>query len=271
MMLRILSILIFCLVFTKLSYSQELSIKVDYRSIFNADYTQAIDDYEIRNKTDRMFNFSVRYYLNKKSSLSFSYAKVVNYSLLDNTDAIFPTNYLLIPNALTINGENIKALSKNGSDRLDSFILTYSYHNLFNHSVIRVNPTLGIELIHTEDEFFYKDYLLSYEQITLDEEVRVTGVLNMDGQYHQRFTPFLKPGIEFGIHPTKNSPVHFTIAINYRFPVFWDLNEVYLNRDLFLDTGEYVNYRTTSINTGRAFELLIGTEISLMKLKRLFR
>lgn len=270
MMYRLIITTFLCIFLHEIVFSQELSIKTDYRTIYKSNYIQAIDAYEVRDKNERMFNFSVRYHINKKSSFSLSYAKIVNYSLLEITDSAVPQNFLLIPNALTVNGDNIKVLSENGSDRLDSFTLTYSYHNIFNQSIVHVNPTLGVELIHTEEEQFFKDYVLFYEELTVNQTARQVGTINMDGQYHQRITPFLKPGIEFGIHPLKKSPIYFTIAVNYRFPIFWNLNDVYLNRDFIADTGGYINYRTTSINTGRAFELLIGTELSLKKLKALF-
>lgn len=270
MMYRVIVITFLCIFLHEIVLSQELSFKTDYRTIYSSNNNQAIDAYEVKNKNDRMFNFSVRYHVNKKTSFSLSYAKIVNYSLLEITDDNVPEHYILIPNALTVNGENIKVLSENGSDRLDSFTLTYSYHNIFNQSIIYVNPTLGVELIHTEEEQFFKDYVLFYEESTVDQTARQAGTINMDGQYHQRFTPFLKPGVEFGIHPLKKSPIHFTIAVNYRFPIFWNLNDVYLNRDFIPDTGGYINYRTTSVNTGRAFELLIGTEVSLKKLRSLF-
>lgn len=263
-----ISILIFCI--GKLS-SQDLSLKVDFRTIYNAAYVSAADVYEIRSKTDRMPSFSLRYSIDDKSSLSFSYAKIVNYSNLHISDPSLPAVLLLSPNPVSVNFVDYQALSENGSDRLDSFTLSYSYLNLFNTDRTQINPTLGLELIHTEEELFFKSIYLGYGDIVNDfENARTSGILLIDGQYHQRITPFIKPGIEFGIYLFKGSPIHLTAAVNYRFPLLWDLNEVNMTRSLTLDDGSILDYRTTHLNTGRAFEVLFGAELSLKSLRKLF-
>lgn len=269
-MIRIFLTISFLIFYIGKLLSQDLSIKVDFRTIYNANYVSAADAYEIRSKTDRMPSFSLRYNVHDKYSLTFSYAKIVNYSNLHISDPSLPSLLLLYPNPVSVNGEEYQSLSENGSDRLDSFTLSYSYLNLFESSRIQINPTMGLGLIHTEEELFFKDILLGFGNINNLENIRISGYLNVDGQYHQRITPFLKPGIEFGIYPFKGSLIHFTASVNYRFPLFWDLNETNMTRSLFLDDGSFLDYRTTHLNSGRAFELLFGTEISLTKLKNLF-
>lgn len=248
--------------------AQELKLLVGYQSLYNNAFNGPNDLITPSNQDQRTLTFGIAYQLNEKHALQLSYSKILNYNnigFMNPSGEAFRLD--LTMNALFTNGVQQGSVNEDGSDRLDRLSLDYQY-TLFRKGLISIRPSIGAEVIHTQEEFYYIDFQLYLARNPSD----LPAVLGeLDGQYHHRLTPFVRPGLSVQLAPEK-SFLELSIGAYYRIPLLWGLNEIYLtNRSNYVAGVGFSRWRTVYNNSGRALSLEFSAQLSLKKLRNMLR
>jgi hypothetical protein len=245
-------------------HAQDLKLLVGYQSLYNNAFNGPSDLITPSNQDQRTFAFGLAYEFNSKHALQLSYTKILNHNTLGFANPNGEQYRLEVyTNTLVSNGVQQRALNEDGSDRLDRLSLDYQY-TLFEKGFFSLRPSIGAEIIHTQEEFYYIDYELFFARST-NELPTVLGEL--DGQYHHRLTPFMRPGLSVHLAPEK-SFLALSVGAYYRIPLLWGLNDIYLsNRSNNVEGIGFASWRTVYNNSGRALSLEFNAQLSLSRLR----
>lgn len=219
------------------------------------------------NENHHNLSFGLSYELNNRHSVRLTYSKILNFNTIEfyNPGGL-AFELSVFVNSLVYNGELLTPLNEDGTDRLDRLTLDYNY-SLYKRGILELKPSLGVEVIHSQEEFYYMDYFL-FTGTPQGEFPSQVG--SIEGQYHQRLTPFIRPGISIELEPEK-SFLSLWFGAYYRFPILWNLNDIYVtNMSPFLSGIDFEYWRTAHNNSGRTLSLEFGAQLSLTKLRRLF-
>lgn len=248
-------------------HAQDLKLMVSYQSLYNNDFSGPLDLITPSNQDQRTLSFGVIYQLNEKHALQLSYSKILNYNNIAFNNPLGEAYRLdIYTNPLFTNGVQQRALNEDGNDRLDRLTIDYQY-SLFQRGFFSLKPSIGAEVIHTQEEFYYIDYEL-YLARSPNNLPAVLG--EIDGQYNHRLTPFIRPGVSVHLAPVK-SFIELSVGAYYRIPILWGLNDIFMsNRSNNVGDVGFASWRTVYKNSGRAITLEFGAQLSLTKLRRLF-